>query len=1357
MGRSIRAGGAGLLVVIVAAGLLVGPAFAVRLRKESSSLTLGQPTVTCGPSPVVNLAWTDTQASATGTYRVMSLPANARQSDWVAGAWLGNVRSATFAAANGSSWSFAIEAQTSVTRDSNRVTVTVNCAVATPPSTPTNVTARAASCSRVDVAWTGSTDNSGTGLAGYNVYRGGVFVQRVTGTAWSDLTVSASSTYSYDVVAVDNAGDLSPHSAPAGVTTPACANLAPVANAGADQSALTLVTVSFNGSGSTDSDGSIASYSWNFGDGTTTTGVTVTHTYAHAGTYAVTLTVTDNLGATGTDTAIASIANRAPVANAGPDQTTTVGTAAPFNGSGSSDPDGTISAYSWSFGDGATATGVTTSHAYAAAGTYTTTLTVTDNNGATATDTAVVTVNTVANVPPIANAGADQSALTLTTLSFSGAGSSDPDGSIASYAWSFGDGASATGVSVSHSYATSGTYTVTLTVTDNKGATASDTAIATITNRPPVANAGADLSAQSLVSLTFNGSGSSDPDGSIASYAWNLGDGATATGSSVIHSYAHAGSYTVTLTVTDNKGATASDIAVATITNRPPIANAGPDQTALSLVSLSFNGSSSSDLDGTIASYAWNFGDGTTATGVSVSHSYAQAGSYVVTLTVTDNNGATAADTAVAMITNRPPTANAGPDQAGTVGTAVSFNGSGSSDPDGTIASYAWNFGDGTTASGVTVSHTFASAATFTATLTVTDNSGATGSDTATVTVSTSGGNQPPVANAGQDLTIQSLLILTFSSGGSFDPDGTIVAYNWNFGDGATATGPSPSHGYAHAGTYTVTLTVTDNQGATGSDTKIMTITNQAPTAFAGPDQNATVGVNWTFSGAQSIDRDGTIVNYAWNFGDGSTGSGVAPAHTYAAVGTYTQTLTVTDDLGATGSDTAVITVMSASSPTWARTAGGTDSDAATRVVTDTAGNMYALGQFHSVSMTVGTTTLTNHGGTDMFVVKYAPGGAVLWARDYGSTGDENAASIVLDNAGHFNVSGGFSGTANFGGSDLVAQGNPDMFLAQFNASDGSHVWSKRFGSAGNSDNMKDIAVDSANNIYATGNYMGTVNLGGANLSDPFTSDQDLFLAKFTSAGTHVWSKNFPNNATDIGTNVAVDGAGNVTVIGSLFNAINFSGNPVGGPGTLSSGGSLTDVVVAHFTTDGNYLWSFQKGSTTANETPGDLALDSAGNPVVSFFGTASFDLGSGTAPAAKGKSDVILAKYSASSGGYIWGQRYGGSGNDVANAITLDSADNVFLTGYFDSTSLSFGTPTISGSGSSTYGFIAKLDSAGNGVWARAYPGISNAPTVNLSSIAISAGYPVSVGNFAGTSQFDGWMESSAGTFDGVIVRTAP
>ena len=184
------------------------------------------------------------------------------------------------------------------------------------------------------------------------------------------------------------------------------------------------------------------------------------------------------------------INNILPVANAGPDQNTTVGAVLNFNGAGSTDSDTTTDSgpklvrYVWDFGDGATTShyNPTISHTFSQPGTYQVRLTVTDRcNGVSPQDMAVVTVTAPDNLPPVANAGSDRTVNRGATTYFNGGQSFDPDGTIASYQWNFGDGQNASGISVGHTYSVVGTYTVTLTVTDNLGLSDNDTATVTVT------------------------------------------------------------------------------------------------------------------------------------------------------------------------------------------------------------------------------------------------------------------------------------------------------------------------------------------------------------------------------------------------------------------------------------------------------------------------------------------------------------------------------------------------------------------------------------------------------------------------------------------------------------------------------------------------------------------------------------------------------------------------------------------------------------------------------------------------------------------------------------------------------------
>ena len=281
-----------------------------------------------------------------------------------------------------------------------------------------------------------------------------------------------------------------------------------------------------------------------------------------------------------------------------------------------------------------------------------------------------------------------------------------------------------------------------------------------------------------------------------------------------------------------------------------------------------------------------------------------------------DGAAATSLVVAVTALNQAPIARIVGPMTA-VAGAVVTFSGSTSSDPDGTIVSYDWNFGDGTPGAGASVSHTY-TAGTYTVTLTVMDNAGATNSATQTITVSPAGIPQPPIANPGGPYNGTVGTAVQFNGSGSSDPDGSITAYLWNFGDGATASTVSPAHAYAAAGTYTVQLTVTDDSGLTGSaqtTVTVVAVTQQPPIANPGGPYNGTVGTAVQFNGSGSSDPDGSITAYLWNFGDGATASTVSPAHAYAAAGTYTVQLTVTDDSGLTGSAQTTVTIVVATPP----------------------------------------------------------------------------------------------------------------------------------------------------------------------------------------------------------------------------------------------------------------------------------------------------------------------------------------------------------------------------------------------------------------------------------------------------------
>jgi len=529
-----------------------------------------------------------------------------------------------------------------------------------------------------------------------------------------------------------------------------------------------------------------------------------------------------------------------------------------FNGGGSSDPDGDALTYAWSFGDGTTGTSVTPSHTYADNGSYTVTLTVTDASGAASAP--VTTTATIANAVPAVTLPANQTATAGSayelTATFSDAGANDAPWA---YAIDWGDGSpqttgstssQATGITASHTYAAGGIDTVHVTVTDKDGGAGVGQLPVSVSavNRAPTAAAGGPYAGTEGTAITFSDNGSSDPDGDALTYAWTFGDGGSGTGVTPSHPYADNGSYTVTLTVTDSHGAaSAPATATATIANVGPVVTLPANQVATAggtyTLSTTFSDAGVNDAPW---AYAIDWGDGspqttgsvtTQAAAITASHTYAAAGTDTVRVTVTDKDGGTgSAKTPVAVAAvNRPPTAAPGGPYSGTEGGAVTFSGSGSSDPDGDALTYAWSFADGTAGTGVTPSHAYADNGSYTVRLTVTDSKGAASAPvttTATITNVAPAVSVPATlsANTGSPLT----LTATFSDPGTTDAP---WSYAINWGDGSAQTTGSTSsqasaitvsHTYAAAGTNTATVTVTDKDGGAGAGQTVITVVQQA-------------------------------------------------------------------------------------------------------------------------------------------------------------------------------------------------------------------------------------------------------------------------------------------------------------------------------------------------------------------------------------------------------------------------------------------------------------------------------------------------------------------------------------------------
>jgi PKD repeat protein len=334
------------------------------------------------------------------------------------------------------------------------------------------------------------------------------------------------------------------------------------------------------------------------------------------------------------------------------------------------------------------------------------------------------------NLRPVARIAADRTRICLgQTIYFDGSQSYDQDSGRLSYKWDFGDGDFGRGPKVEHTYEEGGLFKVMLVVNDNsRKYNSSDSATMEIeVNSPPTARV--DILEHSLGDLrvVFDGSGSSDPQGQRLRYNWNFGDGSTGSGERPEHIYRRGGTYRVTLTVDDGSGSDCSSdsASIEVGVNSQPKADMEITGSLCAQDEFLFDASGSSDADADILEYFWDFGDGYTASGEEVTHAYQSPGMYRVRLVVRDStNFSNNASTSLAHLkVNTPPVADAGMNLVCCVGQEALFDATSSYDHDGDDLVYYWRFGDGESATGPVVRHTYTEPGSYKVSLWVEDDS----------------------------------------------------------------------------------------------------------------------------------------------------------------------------------------------------------------------------------------------------------------------------------------------------------------------------------------------------------------------------------------------------------------------------------------------------------------------------------------------------------------------------------------------------------------------------------------------------------------------------------------------------------
>ncbi len=521
-----------------------------------------------------------------------------------------------------------------------------------------------------------------------------------------------------------------------------------------------------------------------------------------------------------------------PEADAGDDQLIVSGAPVTLDASSSTGPDGGfITDYHWSVHESGEVLSTEKSFSKSdfAPGEHELILTITDNNGLKSTDEVRVIIE-AANQSPVANAGRNQTRFEQDPVEFDGAASTDSDGNIVAYEWHEGATLLSQDQRFTKSDFSKGEHFITLSVTDDQGAVSSDIVVITILeypNTPPVAQAGQDLTALENTPVTLDGSASSDSDGTIQAYEWSEGAVVLSQNQSFTKNDFSIGEHIISLVVADDRGASSSDSVVITIEEDPnilPVADAGQDQTVAEHSSLTLDGSASSDSDGMIVSHEWKEGFLVLSHDQSFTTNDFLIGEHVITLTVTDDKGASASDVTLITIVgkaNIPPIAYAGEDQQASAGETITLAAYGQ-DEDGTIDEYVWLQTDGPTVTLSTGSEQLSSfimpdlsiGQSLEFQVSVTDNDGDTALDTVAVNrlkeVSLSASTYSGIAPLEVSFIVDTNYAEAINNFGmDYDGEGS--------GDGAideTSTDPDVfAHTYEQVGIYSPYVFMLDEQG----------------------------------------------------------------------------------------------------------------------------------------------------------------------------------------------------------------------------------------------------------------------------------------------------------------------------------------------------------------------------------------------------------------------------------------------------------------------------------------------------------------------------------------------------------------
>lgn len=396
----------------------------------------------------------------------------------------------------------------------------------------------------------------------------------------------------------------------------------------------------------------------------------------------------------------------------------------------------------------------------------------------------------------------------------------------------------------------------------------------------------------------------------------------------------------------------------------------------------------------------------------------------------------------------------------------------------------------------------------------------------------------------------------------------------------------------------------------------------------------------------------------------------------------------------------------------------------------DGAGNLLVAGSFAG-TVDFGGGALTSAGANDAFVAKFDPTGKHIWSKRFGAAQEQSARSVTADAAGNVYVTGNFIGSVDFGGGALSSNACcffEDMFALKLDPQ-GNFMWAKDFGD-GAAQTARGIVADAQGNVVMVGDYQGDVDFGGGVLAATPGGGIDLFVAKFTTTGGHVWSKRFGDAADQSAEEVVLDGAGNVIITGYASGSIDF------GTGALTATGTKA-ALVAKLSAGGDPMWAAIYG----DEARGlGVDVDAAGEVAVTGAFKGTIDLGGGKLSGG-GSNDTVFVALFDGQGKHAWSHAFGSS-SAQGTSVAIDGKGKVIVGGTF-SGDIHFGGSKLTSAGGFD-AFLAKLDSVGCHVFSGQFGSDVYQAT---QTVALDASGNIFIaGNFAGTADFGAGVLTASG-----------